>query len=141
MCWPITTGRITPAERLPTGRLHGVIQASDATWGGLHYSAAVPGSAANFVTRYGPWAAVAGASEGLGAAYADALAAIRLSEEQSSLEEYSKFEYHSPRHPVCLFAISSAHPLDMKDHFLHLLFGTGRSGAEHPERAPLEEGS
>ncbi len=26
--------------------------------------------------------------------------AIRLSEEQSSLEEYSKFEYHSPRHLV-----------------------------------------
>ncbi len=29
----------------------------------------------NFATRYGPWAVVAGASEGLGAAFADALAA------------------------------------------------------------------
>jgi short-subunit dehydrogenase len=34
--------------------------------------------ASNFVTRYGTWAAVAGASEGLGAAFADALAARGL---------------------------------------------------------------
>lgn len=32
----------------------------------------------NFVARYGPWAVVAGASEGLGAAFADALAARGL---------------------------------------------------------------
>lgn len=35
-------------------------------------------SSQQFLTRYGPWAAVAGASEGLGAAFADALAARGL---------------------------------------------------------------
>ncbi len=35
-------------------------------------------AASHFVTRYGPWAAVAGASEGLGASFADALAARGL---------------------------------------------------------------
>jgi len=39
---------------------------------------AVAGAERNFVGRYGPWAAVAGASEGLGAAFADALAARGL---------------------------------------------------------------
>lgn len=42
---------------------------------GLAYPAAVRRAAEDFVTRYGSWAAVAGASEGLGAAFADALAA------------------------------------------------------------------
>jgi len=44
---------------------------------GVNYLAAVrrTGEKDDFVARYGPWAAVAGASEGLGAAFADALAA------------------------------------------------------------------
>jgi len=48
-----------------------------ATGGGLHYPAIVQraAEARDFVTRYGPWAAVAGASEGLGAEFAAALAA------------------------------------------------------------------
>jgi len=37
-----------------------------------------PKSQAEFTRRYGPWAIVAGASEGLGAAYAQALAARKL---------------------------------------------------------------
>lgn len=43
--------------------------------GRVAYPAAVRPDAADFATRYGAWAAVAGASEGLGAAFAEALAA------------------------------------------------------------------
>jgi short-subunit dehydrogenase len=51
--------------------------------------------AGNFVTRYGPWAAVAGASEGLGAAFADALAArglnlLLLARRADALEEVAQ---------------------------------------------------
>ncbi len=42
---------------------------------GVHYAAPVRSDPADFVARYGAWAAVAGASEGLGAAFAEALAA------------------------------------------------------------------
>ena len=48
-------------------------------------------SAANFVTRYGSWAAVAGASEGLGAEYADALDYLnRLAQLDSNLKRLSE---------------------------------------------------
>jgi short-subunit dehydrogenase len=42
---------------------------------GLGYLGHMPRSSRDFTTRYGAWAAVAGASEGLGEAFADALAA------------------------------------------------------------------
>ena len=66
-----------------------------ASWGGLYYPAAVRSAASNFVTRYGPWAAVAGGSEGLGAAFADALAArglnlLLLARRADALEEVAQ---------------------------------------------------
>ncbi len=61
----------------------------------LHYPGAVQGAAENFATRYGSWAAVAGASEGLGAEFADALAArgmnlLLLARRADVLDEVSR---------------------------------------------------
>ena len=66
---PIAGAGVSPAI---TPRHHGLRRAA---WWGLHYPAVVRRTAGDFITRYGLWAAVVGASEGLGAAFAAALAA------------------------------------------------------------------
>ncbi len=65
--------------------------------------------------------------------------AIRLSEEQSSLEEYSKFEYHSLRHRVCCCGdfppASRSCPRNFRD---SAGFWRSRTGASEPETAGSE---
>lgn len=68
----------------------------------------------DFKTKYGPWALVAGASEGLGAAFADALASrglnlILIARTQDKLEDLAV-------HLSNLYAVKAiAHPLDLAD--------------------------